>query len=89
MPSMALFANTTAADFKKGDIIMYAMGSSSPKRVAPRADRCLGGQFACAPMYYGVFSTIVDTTQVCLGGGCGVCFGDEKGFHVGFNIQLP
>jgi hypothetical protein len=25
---MALFANTTAADFKKGDIIMFAMGSS-------------------------------------------------------------
>ncbi len=57
---MALFANTTAADFKKGDIIMFAMGSSSPVRVAPRADRCLGGQFACSPMYYGVFSTIVD-----------------------------
>ncbi len=86
---MALFANTTAADFKKGDVIMFAMGSSSPERVAPQADRCLGGQFACAPMYYGVFSTIVDTTQVCLGGGCGVRFGDKKGFHVGFNIQLP
>jgi hypothetical protein len=86
---MALFANTTAADFKKGDIIMFAMGSSSPKQVAPRADRCLGGQFACAPMYYGVFSAIVDTTQFCLGGGCGVCFGEEKGFRVGFNIQLP
>jgi len=27
-------------------------------------------------------------TQVCLGGVGGVCFGDEKGFHVGFNIQL-
>jgi hypothetical protein len=24
--TMALFANTTAADFKKGDIIMFAMG---------------------------------------------------------------
>ncbi len=57
---MALFANTTAADFKKGDIIMFAMGSSSPGQVAPRADRCLGGQFACVPMYYGLFSTIVD-----------------------------
>jgi len=34
-PTMALFANTTAADFKKGDIIMFAMGSSSPDRVAP------------------------------------------------------
>jgi hypothetical protein len=20
---------------------------------------------------------------------CGVCFGDEKGFHVGINIKLP
>ena len=67
MPTMALFANTTAADFKKGDIIMFAMGSSSPERVAHRADRCLGGQFACAPMYYGVFSAIVDVTN----GGCG------------------
>ena len=47
---MALFANTTAADLQKGDIIMFAMGSSSPGRVAPRADQCLGGQFACAPM---------------------------------------
>ena len=24
-----------------------------------------------------------------LGGVCGVYFGDEKGFHVGFNIKLP
>jgi hypothetical protein len=85
---MALFANTTAADFKKGHIIMFAMGSSSRDRVAPRADRCLGGQFACAPMYYGVFSAIVDVTNGCLGGGCGVCFGDEKGFNVEFNIRL-
>jgi hypothetical protein len=58
---MALFANTTAADFKKGDI-------SSPGRVAPRADRCLGGQFACALVYYGVFSTIVDVSNS--GSGC-------------------
>jgi len=64
---MALFANTTAADFKKGDIIMFTMGSSSPEQVPPRADRCLGGQFACAPMYYRVFSTIVDVKN----GGCG------------------
>ena len=64
---MALFANTTAADFKKGDIIMFAMVSSCRDRVASRADRCLGGQFACAPMYYGVFLTIVDVTN----GGCG------------------
>jgi len=64
---MALFANTTAAKFKKDNIIMFAMGSSSPDRVVPRADRCLGGQFACAPMYYGVFSTIVDVTMVVVG----------------------
>jgi hypothetical protein len=72
---MAFFVNTTAADFKKGDIIMFAMGSSSRDRVASRADRCLGGQFACAPMCYWVFSTIVDVTN----GGCGCRFGDEKG----------
>jgi len=77
---MALFANTTAADFKKGDIIMFAMGSSSPERVAPRADRCLGGQFACAPMYYGVFSTIVDTTQGRLGGVVVCVLATRKGF---------
>ena len=78
---MALFANITAADLKKGDIIMFAMGSSSPGRVAPRADRCLGGQFACAPMYYGVFSAIVDVTN---NGGCGCCFCDKKGARKGF-----
>jgi hypothetical protein len=89
MPMMALFANTTDADFKKGDIIMFYMGSSCPDRVAPRADRCLGGQFACAPMCYGVFSTIINVTNGCLGGGCGVCFGDEKGFQVAINIKLP
>jgi hypothetical protein len=77
---MALFANTTAADFKKGDIIMFAMGYSSPDQVAPRADRCLGGQFACASMYYGVFSTIVDVTN----GGCWCWFGDKKGSRKGF-----
>jgi hypothetical protein len=32
---MALFANITAADLKNGDIIMFAMGSSSPGYVAP------------------------------------------------------
>jgi hypothetical protein len=85
---IALFANITTADFKMGNIIMFAMVSSSPDRVAPRADRCLGGQFACAPMYYVMFWTIVDVTNGCLGGGCSVCFGDEKGFHVGFNIKL-
>jgi len=83
------FLPITAADLKKGSIIMFDMGSSSPGRVAPRADQCLGGQFACASMSYSMFSTIVDTTQGCLGGGCGVCFGDEIGFHIGFNIKLP
>ena len=24
-----------------------------------------------------------------LGGGCGLCFGDEKGFNIGFNTKLP
>jgi hypothetical protein len=33
--------------------------------------------------------TIVNVTNGCLGGGCGMCFGDEKGFNVGFNIKLP
>jgi hypothetical protein len=60
---MALFANITAADLKKGDIIMFAMGSSSPSRVPPRANRCLGGQFACALMYYAMISTIVNVTN--------------------------
>ncbi len=62
---MALFANITAADLKKGNIILFAMGSSSPGRVAPRADRCLGGRFACAPMSYLMYSTIaiVDVTH--------------------------
>ena len=64
---MALFANMTAADLKKGDIIMFAMGSSSPGRVAPRADRCLGGQFACAPMSYSMFSTLL-MSQMAVGG---------------------
>jgi len=62
---MALFANITAADLKKGNIILFAMGSSSPSRVALRADRCLGGQFACAPMSYLMYLTIavVDVTN--------------------------
>jgi hypothetical protein len=77
---MALFDNTTAADFKKGNIIMFAMVSSCQERVDPRADQSFGGQFACAPMYYGVFLTIVDATN----GGCGRCFGDEKGSRKGF-----
>ena len=64
---MALLANITAADLKKGDIIMFAMGSSSPGRVAPPADQYLGGQFACAPMSYSMFSTIADVTNGCWG----------------------
>jgi len=76
---MAFFANTTAADFKKGDIIMFTMGSSSRDQVASQADRCLGGQFACAPMCYWVFSTIVDVTN----GGWGRNIGDEKGSRKG------
>ena len=85
-PTMAPFANITAAELKKGDIIMFAMGSSSPDRVASRADRCLGGQFACAcaPISYLMFSTIVDVTN----GGRGCCFGDEKGSRKGFTKEL-
>jgi hypothetical protein len=33
---MALFANITAADFRKGDIIMFAMVSSSPDQWLPK-----------------------------------------------------
>ena len=84
-PTMALFANITAADFKKGDIIMFVMGSSSPGRVTPRAGRSLGGQFACAPMYYGVFSTIVDDVT---NGSLGRNIGGEKGFYLGINFRL-
>jgi len=88
---MASFANIIAANFKRGDMIMFAMGSRSHGRVASRADRSLGGQFACAPMYYGVFLTIVDLTITngCLGCVCGVCFGNEKGFNIGLNSKLP
>ena len=68
---------------------MFTMVSSSYGRVASQADWSLGGQFACTPMYYGVFSTIVDVTNDCLGGVCGVCFGDEKEFNIGFNSKLP
>ena len=41
--------------------------------------KMLGCQFACAPMYYGVFSAIADVTN----DGCGCCFGDEKGSRKG------
>ena len=64
---MALFANIPAADFKKGNIIMFAMVSSSPDRVASRANQCLGGQFACAPMYYAMFWASL-MSQMVVGG---------------------
>ena len=73
----------TAVVLKMVDDAMFAMVSSCSARVAVRGDRCLGGQFLYAPMYYGVFFTIVDV-QI---GGWGVFFGDEKGFDVGINIR--
>ncbi len=81
---MALFDNLIAADLKKGNDIMFIMVSSSRSQVPPRADGGLGGELACAAMYYGVFSTIANITK----GGCGCCFGDEKGFNVGIKIRL-
>jgi hypothetical protein len=88
-PTMALFANITAADLKKGNIILFAMGSSSPGRVAPRADQCLGGQFACAPMSYSMYSTIA-IVNVTNGMVVGVDLERvEKGFYVEINIGLP
>ena len=62
------------------------------KTEPPRADQCLGGQFACAPMSYLMFSTIVDVTN---NGGCGCCVlfrrrgSVKKEFCVGINIWLP
>ncbi len=39
---------------------------------------------------YGQFEKMTFFPLDPLGGGVyGVCFGDEKGFHVGFNIKLP
>jgi hypothetical protein len=67
---------------------MFAMGSSSPGRVAPRADRCLGGQFACAPMSYSMFLTIVNVIMVVVG----VVSAMRKGrgrVYVGIIIGLP
>jgi len=79
-PTIVLFANITAADFKKGNIIMFAMVSSCPERVDPRADQSLGGQFACAPMYYGVFSTIIDVTYGSWGVFVWCALATRKGF---------
>ena len=64
------------------DDTMFFMVSSCSARVAVRADRCLGAQFSCAQVHYGVFFFIVDV-QI---GGWGVFFGEEKGFYVGINI---
>ncbi len=79
---MALFDNLIAANLKKSNNIMFIMVSSSCFQVATQADGGIGGQLACAAMYYGVFLTIVNITK----GGCGCCFGDEKGFNIGINI---
>jgi hypothetical protein len=81
---MALLDNLIAADLKKGDDIMFIMVSSFCFQVATRADGGLGGQLSCAAMYNGVFSTIINIAK----GGCGCCFGDEKGFNVGINRRL-
>jgi hypothetical protein len=84
---MALFANITAADLKNGDIIMFAMGSSSPGYVAPRAmfrvSICLRPD-----VFWGVFGhrrchkwwlwVLIRRRERV-----------EKEFHVGFNINLP
>ena len=79
---MVLFANITAADLKKGDIILFSMVSSCPDRVPPRADQCLGGQFVCTPMYYGVFSTVVDVTNNgCWGVFVGCVLAKRKGLR--------
>jgi hypothetical protein len=79
---MALLDNLIAADLKKGNDIMFIMASSSCFQVATRADGGLGGQLACAAMYYVFFLTIINITK----GGCGCGFGDEKGFNVGIYI---
>ncbi len=47
------------------DDAMFAMVSSCSVQVAVRADRCLGGQFLCAAMYYGVFVVMVDMSLCC------------------------
>ena len=84
---MALFANTTAVDFQKGNIIMFAMGSSSHGRVPSRADRSWGSICLRPDVLWGVFNH--RRCHKWLFGACGVCFGDEKGFNVGFNSKLP
>ena len=78
--TMALFANKTAADLKRAISSCTPWGLGSPSRVAPRADQCLGGQFACAPMSYSMFSTIVDVTNGCWGVFVGCVLAMRKGF---------
>ena len=73
----------TAVILKMVNDAMFAMVSSCSARVAVRGDRCLGGQFPCAQVHYGIFFTIVDV-QI---DGWGVFFGNEKGFDVGINIR--
>jgi hypothetical protein len=63
---------------------MFIMVSSSCFQVATRVDGGLGGQLACAVMYYGVFLTIVNITK----GGCGYCLGSEKGLNIGIDKRL-
>jgi hypothetical protein len=74
---MALFNNKIAADLKKGDDIMFVMVSSSCFQMALSAEGRLGGQLACAGIYYAVFWTIINITKA----GCGWCFGKEKGLR--------
>jgi hypothetical protein len=72
---MALFDNLIAANFEKGNDIMFIVVSSPCFQVATRADGGLWGQLACATMYYWVFLTILNIAK----GGCGCCFDEEKG----------
>ncbi len=81
---MALFDNLIAANLKKGKDNMFIMVSISRFQVATWANGGLGGQLACAAMYYGVFLTIVNITK----GSCGCCFRNEKGFNIGINLWL-
>jgi hypothetical protein len=81
---IALFDNLIAANLKKSNDTMFIMVSNSRFQVATRTDGGLGGQLACAAMYYGVFLTIFNITK----GGCGCCFGNKKGFHTGINSRF-
>jgi hypothetical protein len=63
---------------------MFIMVSRCPERVASQADRCLGGQFACIPMYCTMFLLIIVVVDMTIGG-WGCCFGDNEGYSVGIN----